>query len=102
MFEWIQIYDHAALLWLQEHFRNAVLNTFMVFYTRLGNGGLLIFLAIALLLVRKETRRYALIGLCGLAIGYGVIHLVKITRRAGSETSVQVQSVQVSRKSRER
>ena len=31
MFEWIQIYDHAALLWLQEHFRNAVLNTFMAF-----------------------------------------------------------------------
>ncbi len=79
MFEWIQTYDHAVLLWLQEHFRNAVLNTFMVFYTRLGNGGLLIFLALVLLLVRKETRRYALIGLCGLAIGYGAIHLVKIT-----------------------
>ncbi len=79
MLEWIQIYDHAALLWLQEHFRNAVLNTFMAFYTRLGNGGLLIFLALAFLLVRKETRRYALIGLCGLAVGYGAIHLVKIT-----------------------
>lgn len=79
MFDLVQPYDHAILLWLQENFRNAVLNPFMVFYTKLGNGGFLVLAVLAILMIRKETRRYALAGLSGLVISYAAIHLIKIT-----------------------
>ena len=68
-------FDKAILLWIQS-LRTPLLNKFMVFYTQLGDHGLL-FITMALLLIAiPATRRTGCASAFGLAIGALVTNLL--------------------------
>lgn len=67
---WIQAWDGATLLWIQEHLRVTWLNGWMIFYTNLGEGGLLWICIALLFLCCPKTRRAGVLGLAALLLGY--------------------------------
>lgn len=67
---WIQAWDGTILLWIQEHLRAAWLNDGMVFYTNLGEGGVIWICIALLLLCYSRTRRAGVLGLAALLLGY--------------------------------
>lgn len=61
--------DGNILLWIQEHLRGDVLNDLMVWYTHMGDGGLLWLGLSLVLLCFPRTRRAGLLALMALALG---------------------------------
>lgn len=55
--EVMQTMDEAVLRWIGEHLRMDWLDPFMVFYTTLGNGGLIFIATAVILLFFRRTRR---------------------------------------------
>lgn len=53
----IQAMDEGILRWIAEHLRAAWLDPIMVFYTHLGDGGVLFIAAAMILLLFRATRR---------------------------------------------
>ena len=60
--------EGAALLWIQEFLRGAVLDPIVSFYTQLGNAGLLWIALSLLLLIWPKTRRAGFAGLVALLL----------------------------------
>lgn len=61
--------EGAILLFLQNQVRNPVLDEFFIFFTQLGNGGLLFLAGALVLLCIPKTRRVGAVALLALAIG---------------------------------
>ena len=56
MLEMIQQWDEQTLQWIEENLRTVFLDDGMVFYTSLGNGGVIFILTGAALLAFRSTR----------------------------------------------
>lgn len=56
------------LLWIQEHIRCDFLNTFFIFITTLGNGGLIWIGLVLFLIFMKKTRKQGIIAAVSLAL----------------------------------
>ncbi len=70
MFEFLQGLDGGVLLWIQSAVRRDWLDPLVIFYTHLGDAGLLwIVLCIGMLFYRP-TRKIGFAGLMALAIGF--------------------------------
>ena len=69
MLEWFQALEGGFLLWVQEAVRGPVLDAFFVFYTQLGNHGLLWIALSLLLLCFPKTRRAGFCALLALLFG---------------------------------
>lgn len=70
MFEFLQGLDGGILLWLQSVVRQEWLDPLVIFYTHLGDAGLLWIALCTGMLLYKPTRRAGLAGLMALAIGF--------------------------------
>lgn len=57
MLEMIQKWDESVLLWVTDHLRAAWLDPVMVFYTKMGDGGLIFIAAAVIMLLFGYTRR---------------------------------------------
>lgn len=57
----MEVIDGGLLLLIQEHIRNDSLTPLVVFVTKLGNDGIIWLALIAILLLRKSTRRLGLV-----------------------------------------
>lgn len=62
-------WDGALLLWIQDVLRSPALDSFMIAFTRLGNGGLLFIIAGIGLLCFPRTRRAGAAALTALLLG---------------------------------
>ena len=72
--EIIQQLDEQALVWIAQHVRSGLLDPLMMFYTKLGDAGLL-FIALGLaLLLFKSTRKAGFSALCAMVIGLVVVN----------------------------
>lgn len=69
MLEWLYQVDNTVFLWVQS-LRNPVFDVLMPFLSFLGNYGLIWLIAAVLLLCRKQYRRYGVLLLVALAVGY--------------------------------
>lgn len=69
MLEWLYQVDNTVFLWVQS-LRNPVFDVLMPFFSFLGNYGLIWLIAAVLLLCRKQYRRYGVLLLVALAVGY--------------------------------
>ena len=67
--DWIQAFDSAVLLFLQEVLRLDVLSPLVVCYTHLGDAGLMWIALSLLLLFFPQTRRAGVLSLCAMALG---------------------------------
>ena len=67
--------DEAGLRWIGEHLRAGWLDPVMVFYTKLGNAGLLFIAAAVLLLLFRSTRRAGAAAGLGMTLGLLVTNL---------------------------
>lgn len=70
MFDLIQGLDGGILLWIQNVVRQDWLDPLVIFYTHLGDAGLLWILLCAGMLFYKPTRKAGVAGLLALAIGF--------------------------------
>ena len=72
--ELIQQFDEQVLVWIAQHVRNGLLDPLMMFYTKLGDAGLL-FIALGLvMLLFRSTRKAGLSALCAMIIGLVVVN----------------------------
>ena len=69
MFQAVDQFDGQILLWIQNTLRNPVLDRLFMFYTRLGDHGVLFITMAVLLLIVPVTRRTGFASALGLAIG---------------------------------
>lgn len=69
-------FDAAILLWLQNSFRNPVLNPIMIFITHLGDKGLFWIALSLLFLCFRKTRKVGVTGIISMAIGLLVVNVV--------------------------
>lgn len=69
MLDWIQNADNTILLLIQNHLHVSFLNGFFIFYTQLGNLGILWIVLSLLLLLRPKTRRAGLLALLSMLVG---------------------------------
>ena len=70
----IQQFDEQALVWIAQHVRSGLLDPLMMFYTKLGDAGLL-FIALGLvMLLFKSTRKAGFSALCAMVIGLIVVN----------------------------
>ena len=69
MFISLAALDGSILIWIQEHLRVALLDAFMVFYTNLGDHGLLWLFLCLCLLCHPRTRKAGICGFCAIALG---------------------------------
>lgn len=76
MIEWITNIDKDILLFMQEHFRNAILNPIMIFITHLGDGGIMWIIASLAMTAFKKTRKAGIMALLALALGFIVTNLI--------------------------
>lgn len=67
--EWIQAVDSAILLFIQDVLRADVLNPLVIWFTHLGDAGLLWIVCCALLLCFRPTRRAGLLALFAMLLG---------------------------------
>ena len=70
MLQAISAFDSAAMLFIQEHIRCGVLTPIMIFFTTLGEAGMVWLLLSAVLLCFKKTRRTGFLLLLSVAICY--------------------------------
>lgn len=68
-------FDAAILLWLQNSFRNPILNPIMVFITHLGDVGLLWIALTLLMLGFRKTRRVGVTSMISMVIGLIVVNI---------------------------
>lgn len=68
-------FDAAILLWLQNSFRNPILNPIMVFITHLGDAGLLWIALTLLMLGFRKTRRVGVTSMISMVIGLIVVNI---------------------------
>lgn len=80
--KWKQL-DEAILLFIQNHIRNPFLTKVLVFFTSLGNGGLLEYIPCFLCLVSKKYRKQGIQATSALFIQAVVVNcfIKKIVRR---------------------
>ena len=71
----IQGFDEQALVWIAQNIRSSVLDPIVIFYTKLGNVGLLFIVLTLALLVFKSTRKAGLSSVCAMLIGLVVVNL---------------------------
>ena len=69
-------FDAAILLWLQNSFRNPVLNPVMIFITHLGDKGLFWIALTYLMLCFRKTRKTAVASMVSMTIGLIVVNVV--------------------------
>lgn len=62
--------DGAVLLWIQEYLRGPATDIFFVFYTTLGNAGLVWLVLSVIMLCFKSTRKAGVTALLALAVGF--------------------------------
>ena len=67
--DWIQTIDAAILLFIQEVLRTDLLNSIAVFYTHLGDAGMLLIICSVILLCFRPTRRAGLLALLAMLLG---------------------------------
>ena len=67
--DWIQTIDAAILLFIQEVLRTELLNSIAVFYTHLGDAGMLLIICSVILLCFRPTRRAGLLALLAMLLG---------------------------------
>ena len=68
-------FDAAILLWLQNSFRNPILNPIMVFITHLGDAGLFWIALTLLMLGFRKTRRVGVTSMISMVIGLIVVNI---------------------------
>lgn len=68
--------DGAVLLWIQEYLRGPLLDTFFIFYTTLGNAGVLWLVLSVTMLFFKKTRKAGAAGLFALLLGFICTNLI--------------------------
>lgn len=68
--------EGAVLLWIQEYLRGPLLNAFFVFYTALGNAGLVWLVLSVAMLFYKPTRRAGGTALLALAVGFACTNII--------------------------
>ena len=83
--DWIQAVDSAILLFFQEVLRLELLNPLVVFYTHLGDAGLMWIVLSLVMLFFPKTRRAGILALCAMALGlvcnnWMLKHLVQRSR----------------------
>jgi len=76
MSEFLLNLDGAVLLWVQEHLRGPLSDALFVFYTTLGNAGLVWIAISAFLLLFKRTRRAGVMGLAALLASFVCTNLI--------------------------
>ena len=76
MLDWLITLDGAVLLWIQDHLRTPVLDSFFRFYTTLGNAGLLFLAAAAVMLCFRRTRKAGIAALLAMAVGFVCTNLI--------------------------
>ena len=69
-------FDSAILLWLQNSFRNPVLNPIMIFITHLGDKGLFWIALTLLFLCFRKTRRVGVTSMISMVIGLIVVNIM--------------------------
>lgn len=74
--EWLWELDKNILLFLQEYARMPVLDEFMKFYTRLGDGGMLAILACAILLIIPKTRKLGISASAALFVEFLIVNVI--------------------------
>lgn len=62
--------DAAVLLWIQEYLRGPLMDAFFIFYTTLGNAGLMWLILSVVMLFFKRSRRAGATALLALAVGF--------------------------------
>jgi undecaprenyl-diphosphatase len=75
MSEFLLEWEGAALLWIQNSLRGPLTDSFFMFYTQLGNTGMIWLVASVLMLCFKKTRRAGVAGLLGLSVGFVLTNL---------------------------
>lgn len=75
MFELIQQWDEQALHWIADTLRTPILDSIMVFYTSLGNGGWIFILLGAVMLLFRATRKAGASSLTAMVLGLLVTNL---------------------------
>lgn len=75
MSEFLLKWEGEVLLWMQDFLRVPLMDAFFVFYTRLGNAGLVWIVLSVLMLCFKRTRRAGMTGLLALAVGFVLTNL---------------------------
>lgn len=73
----MEVIDGGLLLLIQEHVRNDSLTPLVVFVTKLGNDGKIWLALIAILLLRKSTRRLGLVAGISFLLCVGAGELLK-------------------------
>jgi len=75
MSEFLLEWEGAVLLWIQNCLRGSLTDPFFIFYTQLGNAGMIWLAVSVLMLCFKKTRRAGAAGLLGLAVGFILTNL---------------------------
>lgn len=75
MLEWITNLDGQALLFIQEHLRSGLGDRLMVFWSTMGNGGMLWISLGVLMLFFKRTRRVGVVALAGLLLNWLAVNV---------------------------
>ena len=63
-------FDFGILYFIQDHLRCAFLDAVMPYITYLGEAGTIWFVAAIILLITKKYRRYGVMMVCAMALGY--------------------------------
>lgn len=70
MLDIIQTFDSSVLLWIQENFRNFILDSFMIAYTSLGNYSIIWLILAAVMIYFPKTRKAGVLVLLAIVLGY--------------------------------
>lgn len=76
MIEQLLYWDSNILLFIQEHMQNSILTPIFIFFTNLGNAGIIWILLSVLLLFFKKTRKIGCIGIYALILSFLVNNVV--------------------------
>jgi len=68
--------DGAVLLWIQEYLRGPLTDAFFIFYTMLGNLGLVWLVLSVVMLFFKRSRRAGITALLALAVGFACTNII--------------------------
>lgn len=76
MLDIIQTFDSSVLLWIQENFRNFILDPFMIAYTSLGNYSIIWLILAAVMIYFPKTRKAGILVLLAIVLGYLINNFV--------------------------
>lgn len=76
MFRFLQNLDGGILLWIQEWFRQGWLDPVVIFYTHLGDKGVLMILLSVAMLLYKPTRKAGIGALMAMMMGVIITNLL--------------------------